>query len=523
MDLVAGVGEMFSNLAVGLSTTGTNPDTSRIIMSKRSGPPVFESLPDKVLLIIFSYLPHREICKYSLVCKKWKMIAQDSRLWNFVSLRPEISGLHVDRVDNLINIIPTKFGANLKYLELPTELVTPQVLEMLAKKCPNITHLLIDFAQANQLHDFTDLNGFPTSLKFMCIYLSDVIFLDNFMKKIYSFINGLEMLHIVGTYEKGEEIEGEIYEVLNFKTLKQATPNLRIINLYGVSFLDDSHIEAFSSNCIQLQVLNVNFCSRVEGQSLKILVHRCRNLTCLMLQQTNLKGEYVSQVEWENAVNLQELDVTATDLPKDVLLDVLTRIPSLRWLSAGQLDGFTDSVLKQWMENGNLKSLVALDLDSSDNLTEDSLHKFVSEYGAQLEGLSLSGMVHITDSLWASILPMLRNARILVLGTSEKMSMKIHVDHLIDSIAKYCPQLERLEFRWDNQTLRFSDKNQKAIDMLRSKCLKLKCMALSDGKLYEIMRGNFERADRKSVIRTTTMTRVTLHYLLKYYKELLFS
>lgn len=70
----------------------------------------------------------------------------------------------------------------------------------------------------------------------------------------FSFINGLEMLHIVGTYEKAEDEEGEVYEVVNIKTLKQATPNLRIINLYGISFLDDTHIEAFSSNCIQLQV-----------------------------------------------------------------------------------------------------------------------------------------------------------------------------------------------------------------------------------------------------------------------------
>ena len=55
--------------------------------------------------------------------------------------------------------------------------------------------------------------------------------------------------------------------------------------------------------------------------------------------------------------------------------------------------------------------------------------------------------------------------------------------------------------RWDNDTLRFSDKNQKAVDLLRTRCLKLKCLVLSDGRLYEIMRGNFERADRRSVIR----------------------
>ena len=35
--------------------------------------------------------------------------------------------------------------------------------------------------------------------------------------------------------------------------------------------------------------------------------------------------------------------------------------------------------------------------------------------------------------------------------------------------------------------------------------------SLCDGKLYEIMRGNFERADRTSVIRTTVNSKVGLH------------
>jgi hypothetical protein len=48
-------------------------------------------------------------------------------------------------------------------------------------------------------------------------------------------------------------------------------------------------------------------------------------------------------------------------------------------------------------------------------------------------------------------------------------------------------------------------------------------MSLCDGKLYEIMRGNFERADRTSVIRTTVNSKVSLHYLLANYEELLFG
>lgn len=524
---MAGAGGIFGQLAVGLaggvSPAATGMDNAFAKMKTVGGKPTIDSLPDKVLLKIFSYLSHREILKSAVVCKKWHMISQDSRLWGFVSLRPEISGLHVDRVDHMLQLIPTKFAASLRYLELNTDLITPQVLQDLAKKCPNLTHLLLDFAQANQLHDFTDLSAFPTKLKFMSLCLSDVIFLDNFMKRIYSFINGLEMLHIMGTYEKAEEEEGEVYEVVNIKTLKQATPNLRIINLYGITFLDDTHIEAFSSNCIQLQVLCVNYCSRVQGQSLKILLQRCRNLKCLMMQQTNLQNEHVMAAEWDKATALQELDITATDLSKECIMDVLTRIPAIRWLSAGQLDGMTDNVLKHWMEHANLKELVSLDVDSSDNLTEDVLFQFINTYGPQLQGLALSGMVHVTDSLWNSVFQKLKSAKILVMGSADRMGVKIHVDHLIDAMAKHCPQLERLEFRWDNDTLRFSDKNQKAIDMLRTKCLKLKSLVLSDGRLYEIMRGNFERADRRSVIRTTINCRVSLHYLLTHYESLLFT
>jgi hypothetical protein len=46
---------------------------------------------------------------------------------------------------------------------------------------------------------------------------------------------------------------------------------------------------------------------------------------------------------------------------------------------------------------------------------------------------------------------------------------------------------------------------------------------LCDGKLYEIMRANFERADLGSVVRTTVNSRVTLIYLLHHYQELSFQ
>lgn len=76
------------------------------------------------------------------------------------------------------------------------------------------------------------------------------------------------------------------------------------------------------------------------------------------------------------------------------------------------------------------------------------------------------------------VLLMYFHFRILIMGTAEKLGGNILVDQLMDGIANNCPGLERLELRWDPENLRFSDKSQKAIDTMRVKCLKLKCLAL---------------------------------------------
>ena len=94
-------------------------------------------------------------CRYSIVSKKWRMIAQDSRLWAMVSLRPEISGLMIPNMEMLLKLIQNRylvdttylhsvilmimvimmmdrFTTNLRYLELPCDLITREVLQELA-------------------------------------------------------------------------------------------------------------------------------------------------------------------------------------------------------------------------------------------------------------------------------------------------------------------------------------------------------------------------------------------------------
>ena len=206
---------------------------------------------------------------------------------------------------------------------------------------------------------------------------------------------------------------------------------------------------------------------------------------------SDLQSDHMMAVEWEKTC-LQELDITATELSTECLIDVLCRIPALRYLSAGQQDCFTDLVMYEFMEKGNAKSLISLDLDRNENISDEMLLKFLKVQSPMLRGLQLSGLPHLTESFWVSVLPWLKNIklamltlsvqcicmndlvhivqnRILIMGMPEgccqKIHQKIHVDSLIDSIANNCQLIERLEIRWDSETLRFSDRSSKAVGL----------------------------------------------------------
>ncbi|GMT36962.1 hypothetical protein PFISCL1PPCAC_28259 [Pristionchus fissidentatus] len=487
--------------------------------------PSVDKLSDNILMMIFSYLPARQVLVTSSVCRRWRNIAWNPNLWRFVSFRPNYGGLQVANVDHFTHLIGHRF-VDLRNVELATDLITPNVLYEMSNKCPKLQHLTLDFSTAMQLHDFTDLQAFPSRLKSLTICLSENIFLEGFLRKVYTFIASVEILHIIGTYEKVEDEEEEVYETVNIFKLKQFLPNLRVVNLWGVPFITDDHVDAISSNCAHLECLSVNYCAKVTGSCLKLVLQRCKKLRCLFLAHTNLDNNIVKIVEWEKT-RIEELDVKGTELSSDSLVYILSRLPHLRWLDASWLENFNDVVLESWMNSGSFGKLEYLNLDTCDSLNEACLVDMITRHGGQLQGLNLGGHHKLLEYFWMNMIPQLKNIRVLVMGIAEdccpKVVAKIHVDQFIDCIAQNCPRLSRLEIRWDDETLRFSDKSSKFIDVLRMKCLKLHSIVLSDGQYYELVRSNFERADRMSVVRTTEMCRTGHLNCSRYYNQLLFN
>lgn len=101
-------------------------------------------------------------------------------------------------MEDFLNLINQRSGEGLRYLELNSDLITIPVLEELGNKCTNLRYLTLDFSNAMQLHDFNDLMAFPGLLTYLCICLSDVIFMEGLMRKIYPCLSSLEVLHLIG-------------------------------------------------------------------------------------------------------------------------------------------------------------------------------------------------------------------------------------------------------------------------------------------------------------------------------------
>ncbi|XP_046366198.1 F-box/LRR-repeat protein fbxl-1-like isoform X2 [Haliotis cracherodii] len=501
-------------------------DSRRNDASIRMKVVTIEKVPDKLLLNAFSFLKHKELGRVAQVCRKWRLLAYDSRLWQSVSLRPEFSGLHVNHIETLMALISLRFGVTLKYIELPSELIQAPVLHELSNKCPNLRNMTLDFSNAMQLHDFNDLNAFPCNLRSLCICLSEVIFLEGFMRRIYSCLSSLEVMHLIGTFELSTESDEDSYEVINISKIKAHTPNLKIVNFYGIGFIDDSHIELLTSNCIHLETLALNFCLRVRGSSFKTLIQRCKKLKSLLLQHTGVEDAHMQSVPWETSM-VNELDLTSTELSAECLENVLTRMPGFTYLGLGHCEFFSDKVLEKLMEKGKFNRLQALDVSHTHALSENTLYQFLQLHGPNLRGLMLAGKPKLTENFWLNVIPFLKKMQVCGLGTANgwflKMSSRVHVDQIVEAFAQHCPKLLRVEIQWDPDTIRYSDKSNKFIDHLRLRCPHLKSFTLSDGEYYEMVKSNFERADRLKVVRTTTNYSTSIVCLLANYSDLLFN
>ena len=78
-----------------------------------------DKLPDKLLIEIFTNISHKERIRIvALICRRWRQIVNEGRLWRAVNIRSEYGGFSIRNEEAFIGIISTRIEIQGRSLEI---------------------------------------------------------------------------------------------------------------------------------------------------------------------------------------------------------------------------------------------------------------------------------------------------------------------------------------------------------------------------------------------------------------------
>nr|XP_033780923.1 F-box/LRR-repeat protein 12 isoform X3 [Geotrypetes seraphini] len=278
-------------------------------------------LPDSALLHILSYLPVKDLLRSGRVCKHWKKLVLDKTLWKDVNLMPYKINSKV-----LWHLVRHYLGSSLRSLQLKgllhsvkkQDLLTQNVLQALAKRCPGLQRLCLHKADLRSL----SYESLPSSLKVLelshceipfawfqtttpCtvplpqlehLALSKVPAFSNQDLEMVSLCNPLKTLILSGTYRV--TTKGMLLAVGHLKQVKRLT-------LHGCD-ISNTGLYAIAKNLKALQHLGLAGFHRLD-----------EGLPCLTVLKT-----------------LERLDLWQCDqLSADTIVSVCAELPALKSLN----------------------------------------------------------------------------------------------------------------------------------------------------------------------------------------------
>merc|ERR1719331_2347962 len=126
-----------------------------------------------------------------------------------------------------------------------------------------------------------------------------------------------------------------------------------------------------SMGCIHLEILDLNGVTQIKDESIKIIAHYCKKLKIIRLKQCFQLSDVSILAISSNNTNLQELDVSRTQLGYKItdvsLLSLAERCPGLHKLDLSGCDAISDVGIS-WLSSG-CHALLNLNLNGCRLLT----------------------------------------------------------------------------------------------------------------------------------------------------------
>ncbi|XP_050335691.1 F-box/LRR-repeat protein 7 [Bactrocera neohumeralis] len=329
----------------------------------RSGP-LFDRLPDDVVLKIFNWFDSCELCILARVCRRFDQLAWRPVLWKVISLKGE----HLNGDKTLKMIFRQLCGqtCNGSCPEVERVMlsegcrISDKGLQLLTRRCPELTHLQLQ----------------------TCMQVSNQALMDVLTK-----CTNLQHLDVTGC--------SQVVSISTHPNLEQPRRLLlQYLDLTDCLVLDDVGLKIVVKNCPQLVYLYLRRCIKVTDAGLKFVPSFCIALKELSISDcVNITDFGLYELAKLGAV-LRYLSVAKCDRVSDAGLKVIARrCYKLRYLNARGCEAVSDDSITVLAHS--CPRLRALDIGKCD--VSDAGLRALAESCPNLKKLSLRNCDMITD------------------------------------------------------------------------------------------------------------------------------
>lgn len=342
-------------------------------------------LPPEIWIKIVSYLSPRELCDLCLVNSRFRTIALDPVLWTKINIQSDavadtetvlkllkssylLTDLSLRCRDDISTILEavSRHCKKLKRLDVRfCPILTFKDLENLSLNCGSLEHL--DLECTGCLNRDSDLHAREGSTECACIT-------SNSFTSLLSKFEALSSLHLFACKNLNN---------LGFRQIADSCPNLEMINVDEIDYLDDDSF--------------IYFISKTKSR----------------LKQFWLDGESLSDKSFAVFGDLQKLELLSISFADNMGskgLKSISRLSNLEWLKIRRGTSLLASDFFLAFSESKLRKLICLDLSECETLTDYGLMT-ISKNCPTLATLNLCWCWELTD---ASLKMVVKNCKLMI-------------------------------------------------------------------------------------------------------------
>lgn len=314
-----------------------------------------EHLLDSLFLEIFSYFSICEKLRCSAVCRRWRRLVLDWKLWQEINVHKE-PHLCSRLTDEKVKRWASAWGPRIRELYLgECHWLTDQAVCYIGEQCPNLR--VLHLAGCTQVSDvgISELSNSCFELRAVDLHrtrVSDLGF--NFLVESNP---GLERMRLPSqgncrrmidaicrncckvtelTLQNAIDEERFILDDETFRRFAERFPMLRKLDLTWCCRVTDRTLQWIARNCVSLRSLRIKECPMISDDGIRFIAERCRFLDDLHLERQSLVKNaccYAIRDHLRHIRTLKLLDTCVTDKGIEA---ITTNAGNLRKLCIGE-------------------------------------------------------------------------------------------------------------------------------------------------------------------------------------------